>query len=326
MVRISGFCDSAQKLSSHFESVDVFIAGISYEERYIRGHSLLGENGIQAGEKILFYFNEVLTTYNRTDDEARFDSAFAITSADKKLYVDLYDEVKGLFTFRRYLNENLYKFLNKNIIIDFSVMVKPYFFLLMKHLSSIKTKKLGFLYTEPDAYESITRGAMATKDMPGYSGARTLRKKDALAILLGFEGNRAVAVYDEIDPDLTIPINGFPSYKPEFKDISILRNKELLMDEEIFKNLRFAPANDPFDTKDALHELYLDISSEYNLSIAPLGSKPMALGSCFFAMEQPDCRVIYPYPQEYLPKSSKGWRNSWIYVTELAESDSCGQA
>lgn len=326
MVRISGFCDSAQKLSSHFDSVDMFIAGISYEERYIRGYSLLCENGLQAREKTLFYFNEVLATYNRTGDEARFDAAFAISSADKKLYVDLYDEINGLFMFRRYLKENSDKFLNKNIIIDFSVMVKPYFFLLMKHLSSINTKKLGFLYTEPDTYTSLTRGAMATRDIPGYSGKRALTKKDALAILLGFEGNRAVAVYNEINPDLTIPINGFPSYKPEFKDISIMKNKELLMDEEIFKNLRFAPANDPFQTRDALLELYLDISGEYNLSIAPLGTKPMALGGCFFAMEQPDCRVIYSYPQEYLPKSSKGWRNSWIYVTELAESNSSGNA
>jgi len=323
MIRITGFCDSAEKVSSYFDSVDVFIAGISYEERFSRGYSLLGESGLQAGKKVLFYFNEVLSTYNRTAEEARFDEAFAINSADKKLYVDLYDEISGLLAFKRHLNENFPSFLNRNIIIDFSVMVKPYFFLLIKHLTTIRTKRLGFLYTEPEAYESFTRGAMATRDVPGYSGTRTLTKKDALAILLGFEGNRAISVYNEINPDLTIPINGFPSYKPEFKDISILKNKELLLDEEIFKNLRFAPANDPFETKNVLHELYLSLSHEYNLSIAPLGSKPMALGSCLFAIEHTDCRVIYPYPQEYLPKSSKGWRKSWIYVMELTERNSC---
>ena len=71
----------------------------------------------------------------------------------------------------------------------------------------------------------------------------------------------------------------------------------------IFKNLRFAPAYDPFETKHTLDEIYYECSNDYNISIAPLGSKPMALGAGFFALEHDDCRIIYPYPQEYFPKS-----------------------
>ena len=163
--------------------------------------------------------------------------------------------------------------------------------------------------------------------MPSYSGKRTPRKKDALAILIGFEGSRASAINNEINPDLTIPINGFPAYQPIFKDMSILNNKELLIDEEIFKNLTYAPAIDPFETRDVLEDIYYEYKEKYNFSIAPLGTKPMSLGSCFFAIEHPDCRVIYQYPQEYLAKSSKGWRSSWVYITEISEDpddlDSC---
>jgi hypothetical protein len=220
------------------------------------------------------------------------------------------------------VNENPSKFENKNILIDFSVMVKPYFFLLTKHLSRLKTNRMGFLYTEPEGYNTLTRGTIANRDVPGFSGKRVLAKKDALAIILGFEGNRGIAVNNEINAEMTIPINGFPSFQPRFKDISIMRNKELLMDEEIFKNLKYAPANDPFATKDVLDELYDEYSTDYNMTIAPLGSKPMALGSCFFATEHEDCRIIYSYPREYFPKSSKGYRNSWLYVAEIERTAS----
>ena len=272
--------------------------------------------GIQPATKVLFYFNEVLST-KTTPTENDFDNAFKVQPSDLKLKVDLYDEIGGLLEFKKYLVANYDKFEHKNIIVDFSVMVKPYFFLLIKHLSTITTNRIGFVYTEPETYSILTKGTVDTKDMPSYSGKRTPRKKDALAILLGFEGNRAVAINNEINPDLTIPINGFPAYQPIFKDISILNNRELLIDEEIFKNLTYAPALDPFETRDVLEDIYYEYIQKYNFSIAPLGTKPMSLGSCFFAIEHPDCRIIYQYPQEYLPKASKGWRNSWLYVTEF---------
>lgn len=316
MVKVNGFFDSAENISSYFDNVDLFIAGISGEERYSRGFSILQEKGRHPAQKILFYFNEVLANYA----EANFDREFAVAPSDHKLLVNLYDEMNGLFAFRRYMDANLEKFQDKNIIVDFSVLVKPYFFLLMKHLSNIRVKRLALLYTEPEKYTSLTRGAVATSDIPGYSGTRDLTRKDALAILLGFEGNRANSLYGEIQPDLTIPVNGFPSFKPEFKDLSILKNRELLTSEEIFKKMKFAPANDPFETKDVLNELYETLKTDYNLTIAPLGSKPMALGSCFFALEHSECRVVYPYPQEYLPKASIGSRNSWLYLTEIRDA------
>jgi len=137
--------------------------------------------------------------------------------------------------------------------------------------------------------------------------------------LLGFEGERAIQVVNAADPDITIPINGFPSYKPEFKDISLLLNEELLREIEIFKKLKYAPANDPFETKKVFEEIFQQYSNKYNFSFAPIGTKPMAIGSCLFALEHLECRVIYPYPSEYNLKSSKGCGSTWIYVLNIID-------
>jgi hypothetical protein len=209
-------------------------------------------------------------------------------------------------------------------------MIKPYFFILLQYLfRDQKIKKIFLLYTEPLSYyksrnkilnktekenSAFTRGTIKTGEIPSYSGRINLSKKNALILLLGFEGGRAVEVMNAADPDITIPINGFPAYKPEFKDISIIMNEELLREPEIFKNLNYAPANDPFETKNSLERIYQKYHDRYNISIAPIGTKPMAIGSCIFALKYPECRIIYPYPTHYNLKSSKGYGETWVYM------------
>lgn len=242
----------------------------------------------------------------------------------------MYEEVSGLREFEKCLDSTFPKLENKIVVIDFSVMVKPYIFVLLKYfLYKREKRRIHLLYTEPMYYpkwrtkvlsgenDSFTRGTIKTGEIPSFSGSRDLTKKTALIVLLGFEGERAVEVANAVDPDITIPINGFPAYRPEFKDISIISNEELLREPEIFKNLRYAPANDPFETENVIESIYLEYSERYNISIAPLGTKPMALGSCLFALQCPDCRIIYPYPREYNLKASKGYGKTWVYSLEL---------
>jgi len=322
MTSVKGFVDHAERLSSYTNSIDLFIGGISQEERFARGWEILREKRVRVNNKIIFYFNELLDSWSdRENEEKRLDASFCIGQSDYKLKADLYDEIGGLLAFREYIESSFLSLRNMNIVIDISVMVKPYIFLLLKHLDSLHTKNMYFLYTEPASYDILTKGTMIAKDVPGYSGAKDLGKKDALVILLGFEGNRAVQVLNEVNPDLTIPVNGFPSYRPNFKDRSIMENKELLSEDDILKNLCYAPANDPFETKNLLEEIYFKYSHRYNITIVPLGTKPMAFGSCLFAMEHKDCRIVYSYPKEYSAKPSKDWGDSWMYFVKLLEDN-----
>lgn len=322
MTSVKGFIDRAERLSSYTKSIDLFIGGIGQEERFARGWNILRETGVTVNNKIIFYFNEVLNSWSdRENEEKKFDTSFCIEHSDYKLRIDLYNEIGGLLAFRKHIESSFPSIRNMNIVIDISVMIKPYIFLLLKHLDNFNAKTLYFLYAEPASYDILTKGTMIAKDVPGYSGAKDLRKKDALIILLGFEGNRAVEVLNEVNPDLTIPVNGFPSYRPNFKDRSIMENKELLSEDDILKNLCYAPANDPFETKNLLEEIYSKYSHKYNITIVPLGTKPMAFGSCLFAMEHKDCRIVYSYPKEYFPKPSKNWGDSWMYFVKLLEDN-----
>ena len=334
MINVNGFIENAEAIDQYADSeIDLFISGISLEDRCSRGWDILKEKGIKVKNKIILYFNEVIEGAQQKgmqNAEKHFDDLFEMQPADCKLHVNIYDEVSGLIEFEKCFRGISQEFKDKNVVIDFSVMVKPYIFILLKYLFYIKKiERMYLLYTEPASYHKskakislkdgdyFTKGSTKTAEIPSYSGSENLTKKAALIVLLGFEGERAAEVVRAVEPDVTIPINGFPAYRPEFKDISIISNEELLRESEIFKNLDYAPANDPFETRNVLEKIYSKYSNRYNISTAPLGTKPMALGSCLFALQHADCRIIYPYPMEYNLKASKGWGATWVYIVTI---------
>jgi|GEM_PF-2167996 len=323
--------------------IDLFISGISLEDRCPLGCELLAKKGILPKKKLLFAFSEVLESWTRerSIEKTNFDDAikhfsalFSLSESDCPLIVPMSDEVSGLMQFQSFFESRFTSGIDPKIIIDYSVMVKPYIYILLKYLIiSQKSSKIFLIYTEPSKYnktkalitsserELFTKGRRDTMDIPGYSGLKNISKDKVLAILLGFEGERARDVVDDINPEVVIPINGFPAYKPEIKDLSIISNEELLKDSEIFSKLCYAPANNPFETMEVLEVIHSHYMNRYNFSIAPLGTKPMALGACLFALEHSDVRIIYPYPQEYNSKTSVGYGSSWLYVIEIRHDD-----
>ncbi|MDO8873585.1 MAG: hypothetical protein Q7V05_12790 [Methanoregula sp.] len=339
MVRIEGIPIEAEYFKSYIPSkIDIFISSIGWEERCPIAWNQIKENKINVERKIIFFYNEVLDkkdpfkgTDCREKNITEFSSMFDLNEKDSKLFVQMLDESTGLKKFQDLLENQYPNISEMSIVFDFSVMVKPYFFILLKLLSiHKKVKKIFLLYTEPKTYvvkkinfeklddAYFTKGSNTPpKDMLSFSGCLDSLKADVLVILLGFEGQRAKEVTNEINPDVIIPINGFPSYRPEFKDISILLNDEILKETEISKNLQYAPSNNPFETKNELSSIYQNKKRKYNISIAPLGPKPMALGCCLFVLENPECRVVYPYPQEYNPKASNGYEKTWLFMIEF---------
>ena len=339
MIKVEGFVEKGKVLGQYVNStIDLFITGISLEERCPQGWQILKEKNLKIKNKVIFYFKEVIKGFKWKgieNPQEYFDNLFDFGPGDCKLAVSLYDEITGLMELEKYLNESFPELKDEKVVIDFSIMSKPYIFILLKYLLYVRNMdRIYLLYTEPASYhklrlkmvpkntnqedsEYFTKGTVRIGEVPSYSGKIELTKKNALVVLLGFEGERAVQVFNEVNPDLTIPVNGFPAYRPEFKDISILSNEELLREPEIMKELMYAPANDPFETKNTLEEIYSKHSENYNISVSPLGTKPMAIGSCLFALEHSDIRIIYPYPIEYNIKSSKGFGETWNYIVSI---------
>lgn len=208
-----------------------------------------------------------------------------------------------------------------NIAVDISCMTRPYYFLIIKYLAKdIGIKTLTIYYTEPESYKfgsgryteyKSSHGAMAIAEIPGFSGDIDLKKDSALIVILGFDGEMASYIVEGIGAKEIIAINGFPSYETKFKDISIVNNKEILNNIPQ-NNVHYSPADNPFETYNEIARIVNRLRDK-NITIAPMGTKPMALGACLYALENEWIGIIYPKPMAYESEISyKSWR-SWKY-------------
>lgn len=208
--------------------------------------------------------------------------------------------------------------------IDISCLTKPYFYFIIKLLKErFDIRKISAFYTEPKSYHfpkglfktfHTNNGPLSIQEIPGYSGQEKRDANRKLIILLGFDGDLSKEINEDVSPHETVVVNGFPSYTPKFKDISLIANEKLVSDHNI--NISYARANNPFEIYNLLQSLKNNSPNTF-INIAPLGTKPMALGACLFALHNPDVRIVYPLPENYESKYSDMSWNSWVYDLPL---------
>jgi hypothetical protein len=237
---------------------------------------------------------------------------------------EIYCEIKNPSSCLEEFEKNIFSNTSK-IGIDISCFTKPYLYFILKFLKERSgIQNISVFYTEPKTYLfsqglfntfHTSSGPLSILEMPGYTGLEYRGSKRKLIILLGFDGDLSKEINEDVSPNKTIVVNGFPSYTPKFKDISLIANEKLVSDQNI--TIRYARANNPFEVYNLLNTIKDEEKGSFFLNIAPLGTKPMALGACLFALHNPEVRIVYPLPEFYDNKYSDMSWNSWLYELPL---------
>jgi len=119
-----------------------------------------------------------------------------------------------------------------------------------------------------------------------------------LVIFLGYEGDRALALWENIEPHRTIAVIGKPAYYPEWEGQTEKMNTAILaaIDED---SILYADSRDPHSAKELLKELIFSHPKRNdNWYIAPLGTKLQTVGIYYFISEHPEAaNVVYASPQ-----------------------------
>ena len=235
-------------------------------------------------------------------------------------------------------NEMCTNLKDKQIGLDISCMAIPLFFLLLKWFAKSEIK-LFVYYTEPQRYIMngglfksyfSTEGPVTIKEIMGYPGISVNGDNfdRILFCILGFDNDLLPHVIQEAVPSKIVAINGFPSFYPKFKDISLANNEKVLSGSEAEKlesgsdltKYVYVEADNPFDAYNTLQRLS-ERFNEYCIDIVPLGSKPMALGVCLFAVENSNVRVLYPFPEKYASATGRKSKKTLEYVLEFNDLD-----
>jgi len=209
---------------------------------------------------------------------------------------------------------------NPRITIDITTIIKWHLLLLLKSLDMKGLAKVcRFVYTEPEDYmtetfQPLSFGINQVFPVPTYSGNFNFYRDLLLVLMLGYEGERALAIFEEMDPDECLLLIAKPSYHGSaWEGRTEKLNKEVINIVGKSK-IHYIDARNPLIVQKQLEELLSTRENRrFNHAIAPLGTKPQTLGLYNYLTTNPDNTfVIYGSPARHNKFYSQGIGRSWI--------------
>ena len=196
------------------------------------------------------------------------------------------------------------------IFIDISGLTHQTWASLLRALvSAVPRPRLSVIYVEPHGYRShpspstfgsfdLSVGFSGIRPIPGFArlARRVTSRRRVFVPLLGFEGSRPRLVHSELDASIVAPIVGLPGFRIDFPAVAVACNQQYLDEIGGYGQLRYARGSCPFAVFSVLSEITRDLDADH-LQIAPLGTKPQALGAFLFALRRPDlAEIVYDHP------------------------------
>ena len=319
---------------------DLFITCVSFEERCVK--SLLLSENYKAKYIIIWDFYELIDreticskdalTRVKTNRKTILEAAKSHLESEKNIFL--------IRCFRSDPRTGYYKFLEicrilgllaysevLTITIDISVFPKSYLLVLFKAFESLGKKQIRAIYTEPAFYypERLTLGVNSIGYVPFYNGNPTPLKPNLLFIFCGFEGERAYAIWEHVEPEKTIAFIGEPGYQPQYPEVAKKLNKYLInaLNREKDKGslVMKVSAREPDEVYNKLESLWEE-NRNYNIVISPLGTKLQTLGIYLFTLKNPSAhaQIIYATPQRYFENYySRGSGKTFQYELEMTQ-------
>ena len=171
-------------------------------------------------------------------------------------------------------------------------------------------RELWLVYTEPGEYQAhksptppelfdLSERVGDVEALPGMARLKGPSPETPLllTIFLGFEGGRARHITTTVDPEPTIvPVVAVPGMHAEYATQAVECNREFLSNTGSFTHLKWVDAVCPFSVRELLTEIASDNSESY-MYIAPIGTKPHAVGALLYMLtDSSPCEIIYDHP------------------------------
>lgn len=207
----------------------------------------------------------------------------------------------------RRLDELLSRYPSVEVMLDISVLTRLHMFMLFQWFEDVGYwNRLRIGYCEPENYFisehiPLSFGIDSFQQIPGFAACANFSRSTHLMLFLGYEGDRSVAAYEYIQPEVTTLVVPNPPYRPQWAGYSERFNVEII---GLVGRDQIVHA-DPVDPCAVLNMMKsefgeIDQPSPRARVIVPTGTKPQALGAFMYtrrAVDQP--AIIYARPLRY---------------------------
>ena len=207
------------------------------------------------------------------------------------------------------------------IVFDISVFTKRHLLMMLRWLDDeSRWSRLWIVYSEPDDYDvskyvPLSFGLSSLQQIPGFGACPDLSRPVHLALFLGYEGDRALAVYEHLQPMQTTLAVPHPPYQASWVGRTEKFNADLLglVGRETTEQV---DAIDPDKVHEALVRIFgpEDKRGLCARIICPLGTKPQTVGIYSYLRACVDVpAIVYASPLRHNHECfSHGVGNTWI--------------
>ncbi|MCB5206701.1 hypothetical protein [Methylovorus mays] len=222
---------------------------------------------------------------------------------------------------------------NKKVYIDITGFMRHTLCFMIPMLAYAGLKEFTALYSEPLFYKkqentTFTNSTSGNvRPVRGMAGSNHSQSRDFLIIGVGYDSKLINEVTTHKDNSVVYPLFAFPSLSPDMYQQSAIAASlggDAAISGEWITNRKFAPANDPFSTAQALKSVVSEIDRKFsnaNIYISPLSTKVQAMGFALYwfleGKQRGAVSLILPECTGYTRETSEGIKRLWTYTIEL---------
>jgi hypothetical protein len=196
------------------------------------------------------------------------------------------DAANSLMQQRNTLVDVLTQHEQRPVVMDVSVFTKRHLLLLLRWLDDYGGwERLWIVYTEPEEYEiegqlPLSFGISGVEHLAGFPSSPDPSRPLHVAMFLGYEGDRAFATYELLQPRKTTLIIPDPPFREAWRGRTEQQNRNLLAVVEK-SSVVAADSLDPESSASVLERAFgpVDSRSEFSRALCPLGTKPQIFGA-----------------------------------------------
>jgi hypothetical protein len=221
------------------------------------------------------------------------------------------DKQVGIIGLSKYLTELILKSEYNQVLIESTILGFVEVLLLLKWFARSDLMSVNIIYAEPSEYKlrtnymndfgkhefDLSTHSEGFKAIPGFAKALTQSQKAILISSMGFERSRLgqlLSLDDGAYIHSVLPIYGTPGFQAGWDKHSFFQNVETLSDKGI--KPQFVSANSPLDMLYML-QFIKDSYVDEEITLAPLGTKPLSIASAVFLINNPEVTLKYDHPK-----------------------------
>lgn len=297
------------------------IEDINFEENAVFIYGSSPENRTEMLDYFREEFKEKLNFIKIVDIKNDFISISANTNKVKNISLRSAKNINSIFE----------QFSPKNVYIEISGLSCRVLAPLIKSLiESYKTNKIEIklIYSEPISYNidafsrkckfnNLAEDIDGISPLPGFSSLLPDTRNILFIPFLGFEGGRFSHILNTMNEleDNIIPIIGISGFRLEYLEIALWKNITALEDSDSWSRIDYATANSIIDAYYKIEHIS-KLNPDCKLKIAPIGTKPHAMGAIIYSILNPDkTELIYDNPRR---KESRTNGVKKLIVTDLS--------